>query len=169
MHLLVALHHAKYAKVYWKIELDHSFDRARSLEIAQKNAQQYDSDHAVHSLTQQIAAFFENRTESQETQQSYIAADNVSQRCLYCGNKKHSRRSCPARYVECYRCSILGHFAKVCLSNGSVWRQQQTDTFAPVMKLTQNTCSLNGLTNITVRTFSLKCLSYCDKHSFWRL
>ena len=52
-----------------------------------------------------IAAFSENRTESQETQQPDIAAANVSQKCSYCGNKKHSRRSCPARYVECYRCS----------------------------------------------------------------
>ena len=120
-----------------------AFDRARSLEIAQKNAQQYEINLAVHPSTQQIAAFSENRTESQETQLPDIAAANVSQKCSYCGNRKHSRRSCPARYVECYRCSKLGHFAKVCRSNGSVWRQQQTDTCASVMKLTQNICSLN--------------------------
>ena len=146
MHLLVALHHLKYANVYWKIvilscklhliELDH-------LKLLKKNAQQYEIDHAVHCSTQQVAAFSENHTESQETQQPNIAAANVSQKCLYCSNKKHSRRSCPAHYVECYRCSKLGHFAKVCRSNGSVWRLQQTDTCVPVMKLTQNICGLN--------------------------
>ena len=78
-----------------------AFDRARSLEIAQKNAQQYEIDHVVHSSTQQIAAFLENRTESQKTQQPDIAAASVSQKCSYCGNKKHSRRSCPACYIKC--------------------------------------------------------------------
>ena len=84
-----------------------TFNRARSLEIAQKNAQQYENDRALHSLTQQIATFSESQTISQETQQPDIAAHNVSQKCLCCGNKKHSQRSCPARYVECYHCSKL--------------------------------------------------------------
>ena len=146
MHLFVVLRHMKYAKRLLEdrnLIMQIAFDRARLLEIAQKNAQQYEIDHAVHSSTQQIAAFSENRTESQETQQPDIAAANVSQKCSYCGNKKHSRRSCPARYIECYRCSKLGHFANVCRSNGSVRRQQQNDTCALVMKLTQIICSLN--------------------------
>ena len=83
MHLLEAFHHLKYANVYWKIvilcklhsiELDHS-------RLLKKNAKQYEIDHAVHFSTQQIAAFSENRTESQETQQPDIAAAKVSQKC----------------------------------------------------------------------------------------
>ena len=40
---------------------------------------------------------------------------NLSQKkCFYCGNKYHPRYKCPAKDVECLKCSKKGHFAKVC-------------------------------------------------------
>ena len=36
--------------------------------------------------------------------------------CYFCGNSKHPRRNCPARDVQCHKCSKKGHYAKVCKS-----------------------------------------------------
>ena len=33
---------------------------------------------------------------------------------MYCGNKKHPRKFCPAKVVICFNCSKREHFSKVC-------------------------------------------------------
>lgn len=39
--------------------------------------------------------------------------------CMWCGNKKHDRKDCPARNVCCMKCGKRGHFQKVCQSQTS--------------------------------------------------
>ena len=52
-----------------------------------------------------------------ESDSDVLAAMNLRQKkCFYCGNKYHPRYKCPAKGVECLKCSKEGHFAKVCKS-----------------------------------------------------
>ena len=93
------------------LSLQNAFDKARSLEIAQKNAQAYftnstqliNSSKSIASINSEDVSFDE-----------HVAA--VIEKCVYCGNKKHQRNLCPARDVVCFKCSKKGHFSKVCRS-----------------------------------------------------
>jgi len=40
----------------------------------------------------------------------------LTEKCFFCGNKKHPQSRCPARGVDCYKCQKKGHFAEVCRS-----------------------------------------------------
>ena len=78
-----------------------AFDKARSLEIAHDNAEQYKVDMAP-SIPSSIAA-----VPAKDAAQSIIeefAAATVVVKCFFCSNKKHPRKNCPACDTECYRC-----------------------------------------------------------------
>ena len=40
----------------------------------------------------------------------------VVEKCMFCGNRRHFRKLCPAQNAICFKCSKIGHFAKVCRS-----------------------------------------------------
>lgn len=63
-------------------------------------------DRATHT-TEKFAAAASN---------SKSTAVQEKQSCNWCGRKRHSRRSCPARYETCKNCGKKGHYASVCLS-----------------------------------------------------
>ena len=47
----------------------------------------------------------------------------IIRKCMYCGNKKHPRKFCPAKDVICFNCLKKGHFSKVCcLKDGTTKR-----------------------------------------------
>ena len=62
----------------------------------------------------QVASVTKEANSEESTLEAISGA--VIQKCFFCGNKKNSRKFCPARDVECYRCGKKGHFAKVCRS-----------------------------------------------------
>ena len=47
---------------------------------------------------------------------SSLCTAAVTEKCMFCGNKRHPRKMCPARMITCFKCSKKGHFAKVCRS-----------------------------------------------------
>ena len=93
--------------------LQATFDKARSLEIAHKNAELFNLNASCEQA-HQVASVTKEANPEESTLEAISGA--VIQKCSFCGNKKHSHRFCPARDVECYRCGKKGHFAKACRS-----------------------------------------------------
>ena len=67
----------------------------------------------------------------------------VIQKCSFCGSKKHSRRFCPARDVECYRCGKKGHFAKVCRSFATRQSSSSSAALMPIYCGNENNSKVN--------------------------
>ena len=130
-----------------ELAMQAAFDKARSLEIAHDNAEQYKVDMAPSIQPSSIAAVPAKDAAESITEEFAVAT--VVAKCFFCGNKKHPRKNCPARDTECYRCKKRGHFAKVCRSNSyPVSSSTQKDTCASLMKLTpQDNCSNDGVQN----------------------
>ena len=95
------------------LTLQATFDTARSLEIAHKNAELFNLN-ASREKAHQVASVTKEANPEESTLEAISGA--VIHKCSFCGNKKLSRRFCPARDVQCYRCGKIGHFAKVCRS-----------------------------------------------------
>ncbi|XP_066950829.1 uncharacterized protein [Macrobrachium rosenbergii] len=45
-----------------------------------------------------------------------LVALTLQEKCFFCGYRRHPRKKCPAKEVNCRKCNKLVHFAKVCLS-----------------------------------------------------
>ena len=99
------------------LTLDKAFDKARSLDMAEKQSQSYTINHPLTAATKTLNKL---DLDKEETDQSGTVAAGISeQKCYFCGYKRHPRSKCPARDASCKRCNKLGHFAKVCKSGGS--------------------------------------------------
>ena len=61
----------------------------------------------------------------------------ADKKCMFCGNKRHPRKFCPARNVTCFKCSKGGHFSKVCRSKLPFCRNDTTAN-AIIMEISAN-------------------------------
>lgn len=85
------------------LTLETAFTQARSLELAQKSSESYNSYplNSAHIETPlQVNA-------------GYVKSDS---KCFFCGGSRHNRQQCPAREAVCNSCGKSGHYAKVCKS-----------------------------------------------------
>ena len=102
------------------LTLETAFQQARTLDLAQQNAESYSSVNlgAVASTdinkTGLNPDVYESRRE--ENNSSNSTAGVFKSKCMFCGNTSHPRRLCPAKEVTCFKCSKKGHFSKVCRS-----------------------------------------------------
>ena len=105
-----------------ELTLAEAYEKARSLELAQKNAESYNAGYSQQTVS--LCNSAETPATSKETTKtselSYDASSlctaAVTEKCMFCGNKRHPRKMCPARMASCFKCSKKGHFAKVCRS-----------------------------------------------------
>ena len=67
----------------------------------------------------------------------------IIRKYMYCGNKKHPRKFCPAKDVICFNCSKKGHFSKVCRLKGGTKRADVST--ASLLKLELDCCNLTYL------------------------
>lgn len=96
------------------ITLEEATNQAMSLEMAEINSKDFDSN--VHTgLLSQI----ENTDEGNESSQNLAAAPTTRRRCFFCGGNIHQRIKCPAFHSTCTKCDKKGHFAKVCRSQNA--------------------------------------------------
>jgi len=94
-------------------ELQAAFDKARTLDEAQRNCEEYrlSADSiSVHSVYSAAAC--------NTSEENSVPAECVSMetKCYFCGNKRHPRFKCPARDRVFYKCKKKRHFSSVCLS-----------------------------------------------------
>ena len=95
----------------YDLSLYDAFNKGRSLEIAQKNAEAYRSLPSQLVIPSKTIAKMESKL-ADCLSDEHIAA--TIRKCKYCGNKKHPCKFCPAKDVICFNCSKKGHFSKVC-------------------------------------------------------
>ena len=108
------------------INLDTAFTTARSLEIAQKNSETYNSIGSCAATNPTSSKPLPDSGPSEPLVAASRAVNNnnnkyyqSNSRCYFCGNSRHPRFKCPARDFICSKCQRKGHFPKVCQSNPS--------------------------------------------------
>ena len=116
------------------LTLQVAFEKARSLETAQRNAKSYQfvSPSAEHIAKVQSCAE-DNKLEDlgRSHLENYSAA--TAEKCVFCGNSRHPRKFCPANYKICFKCSKRGHFSRMCRSK--LVKKNETTTTASLMEL----------------------------------
>ena len=108
------------------LSLKKAFDKARSLEIAQENAEAYCVGPSQLVIPSQAIAKMESKLAECLSDKEPSAA--IIRKCKYCGNKKHPRKFCPAQDVVCFNCSKRGHFLKVCRLKIGTTERSNTST-----------------------------------------
>ena len=93
------------------LSLQNAFDKARSLEIAQKNAEAYCVGPSQLVIPSKTIAKMESKLAECSSDEEHSAA--IIRKRKYCGNKKQPRKFCPAKDVICFNCPKRGHFSKV--------------------------------------------------------
>ena len=95
------------------LTLGTAFTQARTLDLAQRNAESYQSN----SYPQACSVSSEQRSSEQgNSQVTAFRPNKQSQRCWFCGGKRHPRSQCPAKENTCSSCGKVGHFSKCCNS-----------------------------------------------------
>lgn len=107
------------------LTLDDAVGQARSLDLAQRNAEVYASSGSSSSFS--AAALTPSGgsrpavscpvplLEDLGNPPTVAVSEAV---CYFCGRQNHPRFKCPAKNVTCLKCSKKGHFASVCRSSG---------------------------------------------------
>ena len=94
------------------LSLQNAFDKARSLEIAQKNAEAYCVRPSQLVILSKTTAKMESKLTDCSSDKEDSAAIII--KCKYCRNKKHPRKFCPAKDVICVNCTKRDDFSKIC-------------------------------------------------------
>ena len=79
------------------LSLQNAFDKARSLEIAQKNAETYCVGPSQLVIPSKTIANMKPKLAECSSDEEHIAA--IIRKCKYCWNKRHARKFCPAKNV----------------------------------------------------------------------
>ena len=152
------------------LTLSAAYEKARSLELAQKNADFYNAGYLQQTVPESTsnAAEFSSikeriesnpKTSSQEGNGDYLAASGA-ERCMYCGNRRHFRKFCPARNITCFKCLKKGHFAKVCQSKNAA------ATSSVIMGLSSETISdTHSRVNIPISVYGISVFALVDTGS----
>ena len=111
------------------VTLQQVWEKARSMETAQKNAESYNLPIYTATVMPANNIHFNPQNHEREQKQEYnidqspsnlTAAARQQQpitQCWNCGRARHqSRQQCPAKDAICYKCQKRGHFAKSCRS-----------------------------------------------------
>ena len=81
------------------------FLKAKALESAQKNAENY------------LKFSISDSTVAAKTKKPKQLNSNSVSTCWNCGNQSHSKVVCPARELIYFKCEKVGLFAKLCKSS----------------------------------------------------
>ena len=107
------------------MNLQHILDKARSLDAAQKNSEEFSIAQASFKPDDNAAVIYrppaemidqENLASNEKNLNSESNATSKVEKCYFFGKKRHPRKDCPAINSVCYKCRKIGHFARVCRS-----------------------------------------------------
>lgn len=99
-----------------KMQLQDNLNYKKALEMARSYETVLRQNRELHQKTDANATSI-NRVQSKGKKQSLEKSktSGKSWKCYFCGgNKQHKRDACPARESECNKCSLIGHWSKVC-------------------------------------------------------
>ena len=101
-----------------ELSITQAYNKARSLETAQKQSQLYTPHNEMSQLTISNAVktspINDKAPETSDSSGSLNSVAVKTKKCFFCGYKWHPRNQCPARDAECHDCHVKGHYAKVC-------------------------------------------------------
>ena len=138
------------------LDLKTAFDSARSLELAQKHSQTYQSTTSSYQSSSSTACAAAN-SEGEETLQ-HNQLNAISAKCYFCGYGKHPRFKCPAKDATCKQCEKKGHFAKVCMSAKKTVSASTQPMFAALNAATGPYGLKNALIKILVNNIPVTAL-----------
>lgn len=112
------------------LTLDKALEMCRASEHAEKQVKAIHSNQASSESVYvvkarqtdkgQQASNTEKRAQSKSKTGTKKPPDTPSERCTFCGNKRHQRRKdCPAFGQTCRKCKKANHFAKVCMQKSN--------------------------------------------------
>ena len=106
-----------------KLDLSTAFSTARSLEVAQRNSETYNTPGTCASANPDISKSSKfppdpglNESPAAAMKPG-ISKPYQQGKCYYCGYPYHPRYKCPAIDAVCSKCQRKGHYTKVCRSN----------------------------------------------------
>lgn len=110
------------------LSLDEAIQHARSLELAQRNAECYLSSSPTILSAASDTSPAQNRsttssnpggsgTLAHDASLPYSNTAAVGRKCYFCGGGYHPRPRCPARNQNCWKCGRQGHLSSVCKSS----------------------------------------------------
>ncbi|XP_066963203.1 uncharacterized protein [Macrobrachium rosenbergii] len=103
------------------LTLSAAADQARALELAFKDSQSYGipSDECIPAAAVKTRPEYDDhiceKADRSDAPDDDLVALTLQEKCFFCGYRRHPRKKCPAKEVNCRKCNKLGHFAKVCL------------------------------------------------------
>ena len=121
------------------LELRTVFDKAQSLEDAQKNAESYVMPTSKVQDVDPIAAC-----------NSSAISSALKTSCFFCGGSNHKRALCRARSRVCFTCGKQGHFAKLCRSP----KKKQSSRSTAAISQKQDSDQDNTDDNLEIATFT---------------
>ena len=108
------------------LSLEQAFTLARTLDLAQKNADSYHSHSNYMASSVVVETDLSERASVVHGDISVAAVKSKSRitspakssnKCWFCGESRHPRKDCPAKNANCRKCGKVGHWAKVCNSS----------------------------------------------------
>ena len=113
--------------------LDQACKTARSLDAAQKNAEQYgqSSVYTAAMSDKQETHFNQDQSENSIAYARPYNDQSKSNVCYFCGKGQHHQQQCPARSAICNICHRRGHFASACRSKPQSQQFDQNQHYKP--------------------------------------
>ncbi|XP_046407451.1 uncharacterized protein LOC124172088 [Ischnura elegans] len=136
------------------VTLEKAHDQARSLELAELHSASY-----LNTADSTPVAAADHIEDSPEDTTTTSAALVRSEKCFFCGNKRHPRDSCPAKDIICRGCGKKGHYLKVCKSR---FKHSSTNSTASTSFLasavTAPLCLQKSMTKVLINGVELNAL-----------
>ena len=150
------------------LTLRDAYNKARSLEIAQKNAEIYSSSSTQQNspalnIVKIDSSVDANASDEPRSSASENCSAAIAEKCMFCGNKRHARKFCPARAVTCFKCAKRGHFSKMCRSSSVSNNQSERNVNAMLMEI--ETKPVHSKVNIPVLINGIKANALLDTGS----
>ncbi|BES98019.1 multicellular organismal development [Nesidiocoris tenuis] len=130
------------------LTLGDAYNQARSLEMAQVQAQTYQSSTPFIPPVAVADSSPPDLTFSPDAPSASIRPRAKEQACYFCGGSRHSRSICPAKKAVCKFCCKEGHLDKVCLS-----KKRQNTASTDYFAATVSAASPSSLTKATTTAF----------------
>ncbi|XP_045104382.1 uncharacterized protein LOC123499915 [Portunus trituberculatus] len=125
------------------LTLEEAVQQARSLELAQHNADKYASLSSSDCHSTAVAVTDPRVFNDSEEVTASAKTTAATKNCFYCGRSLHPRYTCPARNATCHKCGRKGHYASVCQVGAG--RNRPGTSAAIVLYMTTSAASTSPL------------------------